>query len=636
MRNDLKKLLYILSLEGYHTATELAEKLEISPKTVRNRIKELTDLEKQYGVHVVSKARYGFILVEEKENGIQELLASLNEQESLPEDIEGRTNYLLIYLLNHESYTKIDDLCDFLCISRSTLQSSIKEAEEILGQYNIIIDRKPNYGICIKGREFDIRRCIGECFVKRNMLGNNMQVYLPEEIDQLAQHILELTIKHEISLSESTFDNLIFQIYVALKRMKRGCYIKFSDERERDKGKYQKEYVVAGELAVWLEEWQGVQYSEEEIRYIVIYLAGTRMLGNMESDIGNFVIRDELDQLVFEMLQIIYEEFKIEMRNNFKLRMALNQHMMPFDIRMRYNIRIENPILEEIKNKYVFGWTLAVRSNSVLEKHYGKEVSEDETGYFAMLFALALEQEQKPVEKTCILIVCSAGRGSSRLIRYKYEQEFGKYLEKIYICGLHELDTFDFEKIDYVFTTVPIYKHIPVPITEVRQFLGSSDIMKVRQILEKGNVDFLDDYYRETQFFTEVPGSTREAVIRNLCDMIGKQRKLPKGFCEAVLEREEIAQTDFGNYIAMPHPCKTMTEETFVYVAVLKEEIVWSRYPVQLVFLVAIGDKKDKNLSKFYEGTTSLFVQEERVRAIIEEKNFGILMQMLRQSYYTK
>ena len=82
-----------------------------------------------------------------------------------------------MYLLNHKEYTKIEDLCTFLCVSRSTLQSSIRETENILQKYGLSLDRRPNYGICAKGNEFDIRRCIGECLFRENMSGIGAKIY---------------------------------------------------------------------------------------------------------------------------------------------------------------------------------------------------------------------------------------------------------------------------------------------------------------------------------------------------------------------------------------------------------------------------------------------------------------------------
>lgn len=634
MKNELIELLRLLSDIEYQTASELAEKLEVSPKTVRTRLKKLGDEGRAYGVTVESKPRFGYILREEEPDGILRLEESLSGNSALPDSTSERTDYLLVYLLNHAEYTKLEVLCHFLCVSRSTLQSSVKEVEEILNRYNLQIDRKPNYGICVKGDEFDIRRCIAECFVKRNMLNIGSKIYSAAELEYLAGIIFELTEKYRISLSANAYEDLITQIYVAMKRMKHGCRISF--DKPYDREKYQVESRVASELAERIGKWQKIEYDPNEIQYILIYLAGNRMVGGADEENGNFVIREEMDRLVVKMLELIYEDYRIELRNNFSLRMALNQHMVPFDIRMRYKIRIQNPILDEIKKNYVFGYTLAQSSAVVLEKYYGESIPDPELGYFAMLFVFALEQRREKIEKARILIVCGAGRATSMFLKYKFEQEFGEYLEKIYVCGLHELSKFDFEKIDYVFSTVPIHIRIPKSITEVGQFLGGTDILKVRKMLEKGRMDFLDDYYKKEQFFTEIEGDTKEEVIRNICAKLQEQRELPDGFCDAVLKREELAQTDFGNSVSMPHPYQIVTDETFVYVAVLKKPIQWTKNQVQLVFLTAISDKEDKNLPRFYEVTTEFFLQEEMIENVIREKNFEVLMQMLRQIYYTQ
>ena len=107
MRDDLRKVLQLLSLNEYKTASELAEKLEVSPKTVRTRLKDLEELGAQYGVRIDIRPRYGILLVEEKEHALRDMLESENEENSIPNSIEERTNYLLVYLLNHNEYTKI-------------------------------------------------------------------------------------------------------------------------------------------------------------------------------------------------------------------------------------------------------------------------------------------------------------------------------------------------------------------------------------------------------------------------------------------------------------------------------------------------------------------------------------------------
>ncbi|WP_320928941.1 HTH domain-containing protein [Hungatella sp.] len=260
MRSDLKELLGLLSETEYITAVKLSECLGVSPKTVRNRLKELNEIGQKYGAVIDAKSWHGFILCQEKEGGIERLKLELEQGGGLPDSNEDRTNYLLAYLLNHSDYVKIEELSDFLCVSRSTLQSSVREVEEILSQYHIRISRKPNYGIRVEGSEFDIRRCIGECFVRRNMMESGVQLYSEAEMAFLADEILRLTGKYKVSLTEGAFELLITQIYVALKRIKHGCCVEIPETA--DMKKHVTERRLAEELAGILEKWQNAAYDE--------------------------------------------------------------------------------------------------------------------------------------------------------------------------------------------------------------------------------------------------------------------------------------------------------------------------------------------------------------------------------------
>jgi lichenan operon transcriptional antiterminator len=556
----------------------------------------------------------------------------MHQPNTLPDTSQARTDYLLVYLLNRDDYIKIDELSEFLCVSRSTLQASIKEVETLLSEYNISIDRKPNYGIRITGNEFDIRRCIGECFIKHNMYGIGLKIYRQEELDHVAERVMTLSEKYNIKMSETKFDNAITQIYVALKRIKRSHYL---SEPDIDINPEQyPEWEMAEELSREFEKWQSITYPACETGYITIYLAGNRIVGGTSDTDDNFVIRETYDRLVLDMLKRIYDEFGIEFRNDFNLRMALNQHMVPFHIRIKYRIHTENPILDEIKQNFAFAYSMAWRACSVLAEYYGHTIADDEIGYFAMYLAAALEHRNTELPKANILIVCSVGRGSSQLLKYKYTHEFKEYLDNVYVCGSYDLSGFDFTKIDYVFTTVPIHQRIPVPIIEVGQFLDRSDIIKVREVLQRRRSDWLDIYFKEENFFTDIAGNTKEEVLKNICDKIAEQRELPDGFYEAVLKREELAQTDFGNLSAIPHPYKIITDDTFIYTAILQNEILWTKNRVQFVLLSAICAKEDKNLPYFYEISTRFLLREDMIERLIKEKSFDVFIQMLKEIYY--
>jgi lichenan operon transcriptional antiterminator len=610
----------------YVTAKELSERLGVSTKTVGIRIKELNEKAAAFGFSVAAKPRYGYALILDENSCMENFISQESQRDRIPSGAKERVNYILAYLVNYNDYIRLDDLCEFLYISRATLTSPLKEAEEILNRYGIRLDRRPNYGIRAAGDEFDFRRCIGDYFIKRNMLEENGEQQ-KKELEEMGAVIFPMLKKYDIHLSETAFELFAIQIYIAAKRIRRGRLVRMPENSGSVLGAGEWEFVK--ELLGKLGRSFKIRYNQDEAAYTAVWLAGKRMIGNEEKDEVNFVISEEIDCLVSRMLQLVDRDFKMEFSSHFDIRMLLNQHMVPFDIRMRFNIPVSNLLLKDIMKKCFFEYIMAISACTVLAEWYQKPVPEEEVGYFALIFALAEEQKKTKEEKKNILIVCSTGRGSSRLLKLKYGQEFGEYLNHIYVCDLSGLENFDFDKVEYVFTTVPIQHYIPKPIIEIGHFLESEDIPAIRTALEGGRKGILMKYYKQDYFFTDVEGETRTEVIKNLCERIGRKRSLPKGFYEAVLKREDMAQTDFGNLIAIPHPCEVMTEETFVSVAILKEPVLWSRHQVQVVLLVSIGKEEEKGISDFYKYTSKLALSHEAVEELIKEKDFNVLIRLL-------
>ncbi len=626
MNTRFTEILNMLTPGRYVTAKELAERLGVSTKTVGIRVKELNERAASFGFFVEAKPRCGYVLVLDENNGMENFISQERRRDRIPSSAKERVSYLLAYLINYNDYIRLDDLCEFLYISRATLTGPLKEAEEILNRYGIRLDRRPNYGIRAAGDEFDFRRCIGDYFVKRNMLEENGEQQ-KKDLEELGAIIFHMLKKYGIHLSETAFELFAIQIYIAAKRIRRGRLVKMPENSGSVLGDREWEFVK--ELLWELSRNFKIRYSQDESAYTAVWLAGKRMIGNVEKDEVNFVISEEIDRLVSQMLQLVDRDFKMEFSNHFDIRMLLNQHMVPFDIRMRYNIPVSNLLLKDIMKKYFFEYIMAISACTVLAEWYQKPVPEEEVGYFALIFALAEEQKVTKDEKKNILIVCSTGRGSSRLLKLKYGQEFGKYLNRIDICDLSGLENFDFNKVEYVFTTVPIHRYIPRPIIEIGHFLESEEIPAIRTALEGGRKSILMKYYKQDYFFTNMEGETRAEVIKNLCERIGGMKSLPKGFYEAVLKREDMAHTDFGNLIAIPHPCEVMTEETFVSVAILKEPVLWSRHPVQVVLLVSIGKEEEKGISDFYKYTSKLALSQKSVQELIKKKDFDVLIRLL-------
>ena len=146
---------------------------------------------------------------------------------------------------------------------------------------------------------------------------------------------------------------------------------------------------------------------------------------------------------------------------------------------------------------------------------------------------------------------------------HKYKKEFADYIENIYTTDLIMLKEFDFSKVDYIFSTVPIVFQVPVPIVHIGLFLETNDIIKVKNVLDLSENDFLNNYYNKKLFSTNITGNSREEIIKNICKNIKKYINIPDNFYDLVMKRESLSETDFGNLVAIPHPFEIVTDETF-------------------------------------------------------------------------
>ena len=625
MTESAIKILEMLCNNEYVTAKNLADRLECSTKTIRTRIRELNDELSQvnnYRLSVESKPRYGFRIIKEENVTFEEIKSKMccKTHRDLPTTVGERVDFLLFYLLERSEYITISNLADELYVSDSSIKTSLKSVEDILGTYKILIERRPGYGIKVQGTEKNIRNCFVNLVIEEASYANVFFYNLDYEIAKMAEIVLKLMKEYTISLSELAFYSFIKYICISIKRIQEGHII---EHCENDKIKIDiSNQKLVDKLSDIIKDEYNIILNEEEEYYMEVQLAGNRIINNIEK--MNLVYREEINSIVDEMLDIIKSEFNIDFTSNFDLIMHLNQHMIPFDIRLKYDIKLENPILDEIKDNYPFAFNIARRTAVILEEYYNKKVSEDELGYLAVIWELGLEKQEPEVKPSNILIVCSSGRGSSKLLSYKYRQQFGKYLNDIKTCDMFEVDHMDFDNIDYVFTTVPISKRVPVPVYEVGMFLDKNDIVNVRNVLKKNSSSLIKKYFDDRLFFADVEADTKEEVIHFLCEQIGKYERLPEGFEESVLHREQLSTTDYGNMVAIPHPYISTGDKTVMAVCLLKNPVYWGRNMVSAVFLISVGQFEDPDLQKFYQKLMKVLMDKEWVENLVENKKMPV------------
>lgn len=613
----IKEILSSLSADSYITAEALSKQLNVSEKTIRTKVKEINYELQKFNIKIESKPRYGYKLICDNYDSFKsiDLISNINN------DMDYRIRIIFKYLIELDSgYIKSDDICDSLDISKTTLTNILKIMEYNLKYHNLKLERRPNYGIKLIGNEFDIRNFIICNYFNDFLYENNID-------EKIIEIIINFLNKHEIKFSEINLENFIQYINVSINRIKNN---KFICNSENDIIKdIAEEIKLSEELIKQIQNEIDIEFNDTEVLFIAIHIASKNLFSINEN--YNSVIQDKFSDIIDKMLDMVYKNLKIDLRNNFNLILLLNQHMIPLDIRIRYNIFQKNPMLNDIKNNYSLSFLLASESAAILKDYYNKDISEDEIGYLALLFQIGLEETVDNINKINILIVCGSGKTTSNLLVTKYRKEFNDYIENIYAADLIGLKDFDFSKVDYVFSTVPINLKLPIPIVYISNFLKSDDIINVKNTFESLNRNIILDYYKEEMFTTDIKGETKEEIIKNICEEIKKYKSIPDNFYELVMKREQLAETDIGNLVAIPHPIEVVTKDTFVYVAVLDKPILWQKNNVQVVFLISVSNNND-DLKNFYEYTINFLLNENSVKKLIDNKTFDNLIFLIKSN----
>ena len=632
---DYRRVLQIMEIlrdERVHSPEQLELALGVGNRMMRRLMKELDEELQRYGAAVQVRRGEGYYLDIRDRKDFEGFEAKMKEEEkrlkSLPETADGRVGFLLSLLLRADGYRKMDDIAEQLYISRRALSEDLKKVKQILRDYDLELESRPNYGIRIIGEEKKLRSCLAACdtgwmnFIPRG----------PENksLGQLADTVMDSLERYKIRVSDVAFQNLTIHIYIALQRIRSGHYMPPQKETSEAIGEY--EYGAASQISQRLGEIYQINFPESETEYIAMHLAGKRMYGGVGDETEqNTVITQEIAGLAEEMLQSIYDSFRMDFRKDLELHMALCQHLGPLTVRIRYGMKLKNPLLKEIREQFSFPYVMADQACSVINQHYNTSVSEDEIGYIALTLALALERNKHHRVKKNILLVCSSGRGSAQLLLYQYREKFGEYLDRIEICDSRNLEKVDFSHFDYVFSTVPIHINIPIPIQEVGAFIEEQDVTRIKRVLTEEEPCTIEQYFPQQLFFGELDVRNRSEALRFLCEKAVEMGMASDELYGAVKEREKVSATSFGNLVAMPHPNFSVSEKTFVSVGILKEKIDWGGQKAQAVFLVSTEKNANKQLQLFYQTLSRFLMSEMQVWNLIRKPRYETLIESLRQ-----
>ncbi len=517
-------LLYLVNSYTFHTISDLQKITVSSNRSVRYDLDYIDEFLLSNKIQrLIRKPRVGisFNGNERDRERIKQLLANIEKYNYILSPDE-RVVMIILEFTEESDYITIKHLTQQLLVSRSTVNKDLKRVREILSKYNLKIEFVQRHGLKLIGEEKDIRRLLVQLWLdyiykslefkaKGHREYNQIQLKrfmskLKGDIDiPFVKNILNIIEKKLVlSYSDVAYGNILAHMCIALMRIKNGRYISL-EIKDKEKLKSTKEFTVVKDFKEIFENYFKLKFMEDEIIYIAICLLGGNITAIDDESKGEWIY---LQLLVKKVIELVNSKTIIDISQDWKLFNSLLEHIKPMINRIKYGIRLENPILKNIREDYQEFFKIVKESVYPIEEFVGQKVNDDEIGYLTIHFGAAIEREKiSGIIKPKVLIVCDTGLGTSELLSVQIQSMF-----EVYIVGAIPKrkieEALKTKEVDVIISTVPIKNEKNIKVINVKPILTEENIKKLNNI-------FLDFKSRKIEIGGLINVIERSCTINN-------------------------------------------------------------------------------------------------------------------------
>lgn len=597
----LEEIFIQISKNEFTTIKELTNSFHVTDRTIRTDIQAINLEIAKYECEILLKRKSGYYLMSYNKDKFKELQNQIEKQTNVLtfNSLDDRIKYILQKLLYSQDYVILDDLANEVFVSRNTLQNYIKPIKETLEKYNLIYVSKPNLGVKVFGNEKDKRECLlNEILCKdtptyiigftkeEQMLFRDIDLF---EIQTLVNQLLN---KHDIHASDYDRKNLIMHCALMISRVKTENYIPFDVQFPIQDDIYE----LIEQLCIQLENKFDIQITSGEKQYIYLHIASNTHM-NIYS-----VNTVKLQNQITKLLEVIYEEYNFDLRQDAVLKKDLFNHFSSILSSKNIYMNKKNPLLNTIKTNFPLPFEITLTSTA---KVFSEALTEDEIGYISLHIGAAIERcFTSMYQKKRVVLVCGSGIATTRMLEARLQTFFNSKIVIVNKISYAEFMHYDFANIDFVISTIPIQSdNIPVEIVDFT--LKNTDIEKISKRLSHMDkkANFVTKFFDKQLFLHKSNAVTKEDVLKELAHLLENQNIVSDTFIHSVLKRESIACTNLNDIFAIPHPMEACSNETKVAVAILDQPVEWNdkHEEVQIIFMISIKQGEQKQFEHLYD-----------------------------------
>lgn len=582
--NREKSILKLLSerLHSFLTIHDIAQALGISSRTVHREMKSVEDTLNKYHLSLTRVPKLGLRIEGEPED-IDNFVQSLTEQNTIDLSDEERKVIILYNLIQSKDPVKLYSLANEIGSSTHTLNKIIEQLEPELHTFELSLERRRGEGLILNGEEVNKRQLLARIMLEK-LDGDSVYSVVEDhfvyhtlnethlrgivDIDRLFN--VERLLMDELgtlpyTLTEASYLTLTIHIVLAIERIKQDGHVEIENDILNELISTD-EFKVSEKLTNVLSDIYDVTFNHSEIAFITMHLRGARR--RHETTYEN---NDIHKQRVTELIEFVKDQ-GFSFKDEEALFKGLNLHLEPAINRLEANIETYNPLTEMIEtyDQELFEAVSSGLKIVFMNYHFPKS----EVAYIALHFGGMLQAKQR--RSLHVLVVCSSGIGTSRILSNRLKQHFSEITQTTEV-SVSSLKSIDFSKYDGMISTVAVdtkYPHITVnPLLPKQDAENVKYFLKLQQsvVHEPQNMQnqeqplSYEDYDRTVTFIEESLSLIQDMIVekkkvtqleRYLIQTLSKHRVIDNThtFSEKLNSRMNLQGFALTGYpVAIPH-----------------------------------------------------------------------------------
>ncbi len=467
----------------------LAQKYNVSIRTIRNDINEIDYVVKQYGGKFIRLPNKGMRI--RCSVSISDALSGGFTCDTFSNLERGQQLLVLCAVfLSRTNPLTASFLSDSLSVSTGTIMNRIRDLTPVLEKYSMQLKGIKKKGFYLNGKAANLISLLDEVVeslhpdvLKTTFFASSSPLAASEE-ENIMIHDLILFMEKELTLSfkdsHSIYTSLFFVVRNAELLSADAAAGEPVPETQNSPDSLDP---LCGRLFAFLLEKHGLslhRFWQLFLRHVL--LSCTNAVSFLRSEANeeeNSSLKRGVSMMVRESLNY-FPELKEDAAN---LESDLLTHLSIMLKRMRAKLDNSNPLLSDIKIHFPVTFSTVKELSKTFSLFCSMPLDEDQLGYITLYFAQYLEKKS---QKTPVraLIICNSGAGAAKLLSTKVRNHF----PDISIVGTNSSFNLESGKIplagiDLILSTVKINPSIGVPVITVSPFLSNDELLRIRRAL---------------------------------------------------------------------------------------------------------------------------------------------------------